>query len=188
MYCTTSISIVLCIGNCSDANISNVYVLIDNKIVFEKHSQPNKEKLFSYDPRGCLFFPFQALVEWLGEIVRHFPLATQITPLMQGTKVQTIDLAIPIAILTILIHIVLDGVGGTLRIIHTVGKGCEVFGSIDINMDTCGHHQPTILRQCALVGQCQLSRFLPETQSDAKDATCSVHTNRLGIASTGRFA
>lgn len=129
IYCTTSISIVIYIGNCSDANISNVYVLIDNKIVFEKHSQPNKEKLFSYDPRGgCLLFLFQALVELFCEKVRHVFLASQITHLMQGTKVQTIDLAIPIAILTILIHIVLDRVGGTMRIIHAVRKGCGLFG------------------------------------------------------------
>lgn len=45
------------------------------------------------------------------------------------------------------------------------------------------HNQPTSLRQRGLIGQRQFSRLLPEAQGDAKDATCSVHTNWLRIAS-----
>lgn len=73
-----------------------------------------------------MLLSFQALVEGLSISVWQLGLAPQITQLMQGSKVQAIDLAISIAVLTILIHILLDRIGRTVRIIYAVGKSCKV--------------------------------------------------------------
>lgn len=80
----------------------------------------------TFGPCFLSLLPFQTLVEGAGKMVWQVSLAPQVAQLMQGTKVQAIDLAISIAVLTILIHIILDRVGGTVRIIHTVGKSCQV--------------------------------------------------------------
>lgn len=99
----------------------------------------------TFGPCFLSLLPFQALVEGTGKMIWQVSLAPQVAQLMQGTKVQAIDLAISIAVLTILIHIILDRVGRTVRIIHTVGKSCKVEEYTSLQMEIFWSTQSTYL-------------------------------------------
>jgi len=119
-------------------------------------------------------------------LVAQLALAPIAAQLVDGRKVVAIDGPIIIAVLPELGHVVLDGVGRAVRIVHAVGIGCRKMNIHKIYESTIKGKglALTFLRLGTLVSQGQLAAIGPVGPGDAKQSTNSTAAETGLVAST----